>query len=240
MDYDTSELSEYLVKNKSLINKISNIKIWKYKFGILNQVFVFLLALYYQNDINNWIAFFMFLLIVYPYEYLNGLFKKTFSDKYELIKYKDPFEYRFYTPKKLATISRFKKFLGKRYLIIIFGGLALYVVLFLSDRGLEYFSINFIYGFFLTSVANIDHFINIIKEISVSRKFKNLLVSGLDEYSVALEIINQEKFNENNEYTSYDEYEKLVEDYDQNLSPLKKAEDFMKPIVPKKNNIKDE
>ena len=197
-----------------------------------------MLTLYldYRYDINNWIAsFFIVLLFAYPYEYLNGLFKKAFSDKYELRKYKTSVHYRYYTPKKLATISRFKKFLGKRYSIILFGGLALYAALFLSDRGPEYDSFDFyLYAFFLVTVATIDHYINIIKEISVSRKFQKLLVSGLDEYSVALEIINQEKFNENNEYTSYDEYEKLVEEYNKNSTSSSKAEDFMKPIVPKK------
>ena len=51
---------------------------------------------------------------------------------------------------------------------------------------------------------------------------------------------DQERFNKNYKYSYKDEYEKSLEKYDQNSSPSKKAEDFMKPIVPKKNDIKDE
>ena len=163
MDYNTSELSEYLVKNKSLIGKISNIEIWKYNLAILNQVFVLGLFFYYRNDLNYWYVFLIFLLIGYPFQYLNGLFKKAFADKYELRKYKKTSDYRSYTPKKLATISRFRKFSGKRHWIIMFGGLALYGALFLRDSiGSEYASTNLgLYVFFLSTVSVIDHYINI-------------------------------------------------------------------------------
>ena len=50
---------------------------------------------------------------------------------------------------------------------------------------------------------------------------------------------DQERFNKNYKYSCKDEYEKSLEKYDQNSNPSKKAEDFMKPIVPKKN-INDE
>ena len=51
---------------------------------------------------------------------------------------------------------------------------------------------------------------------------------------------DQERFNKNYKYTYKDEYKKSLEEYDQNSSLSKKAEDFMKPIVPKRNDIKDE
>ena len=242
MDSSTQELFNYLAKNKSLINQLANERIWIYKFAILIQVFAFWLIINnYKYEENLSIEIFIMVLIGGSFKYFEGLFKKAFADKYELRKYKRPLDYFNYKPKAYSTIKRFRKFLGNRHFIIIIGGLALYVILFWRDRGTQagFTNLDYYCGF-LFAASSIDHYINIIKEISVSRKFKKLLVSGLDEYSVALEIINQERFNKYNEYTSYDEYEKLVEEYDQNSSPAKKAEDFMKPIVPKRNDIKDE
>ena len=242
MDSSTQELCNYLAKHKSLINQLSNERIWIYKFAILIQVFAFWLIINnYKYEENLSMEIFIMVSIGGSFKYFEGLFKKAFADKYELRKYKRPLDYFYYKPKAYSTIKRFRKFLGNRFFIIIIGGLALYLVLFWRDRGTQagFTNLHYYYFIFLFAASSIDHYINIIKEISVSRKFKKLLVSGLDEYSVALEIINQERFNENNQYTSYDEYEKLVEEYDQNSSPAKKAEDFMKHIVPKKN-INDE
>ncbi|MDA9683032.1 hypothetical protein N9U16_00015 [Prochlorococcus sp. AH-736-P10] len=50
----------------------------------------------------------------------------------------------------------------------------------------------------------------------------------------------KDRFNNKYQYSYNDEYGKSLEEYDQNSSLSKKAEDFMKPIVPKRNNIKDE
>ncbi len=238
MDYETLELRNYLVNHKSLINQISNQRIWVYKFAILIKVCAIFLIFKYQmyeySTINN-----LFILTsTIFFKHFEGLFKKVFADKYELRKYKTALDYSFYNPKKYATISRFKKFVGNRSIIIVFGGIFLYLAIFWNERESPNY-LGKVPLIFLCSVliSYIDQYINIIKEILVSRKFKKLLISGSDETSVALEIINQEKFNKNNEHTSYDEYEQLVKDYKKDLSPSDKAELFMKPIIPKKNKI---
>ena len=223
------KLNEYLLNHKELIRNLSRQNILIFLFAICVSIF----SIWFISNFTNKNPYFLLIPIV-SNMYFEGFFKKCFADKYELKKYKTPFDYLidFYVPKKIRTISRFKKFNGGRQMNIFLIGICILIIITFT-KGTVTDSLFYSIGACTVMIATVDKFRNIINEIKISRKFEKLFNSGLSEIDIAESIVD---FQSNP--ISSEQYQELVTNYNKDCIDLEEKF-YVKPVIPKEHKKKN-